>query len=134
MSKDKEFWASLRQKYEDKNRLLLQKEQELRFKLDCMEAAIGDAEKTKKLVQNSAMPAYNTLPSIIENPGFNIKECNCVSEKRGFLNSVYEFLRFGNKEEKKKSADQKLDSAEISKGNTLKTLSKFLYFCFRFWF
>ncbi|XP_044252774.1 uncharacterized protein LOC123003818 isoform X2 [Tribolium madens] len=47
MAKQQEFWETLKLKYEEKNRTLQQKEQELRLKLEAMDAIISKNEKPK---------------------------------------------------------------------------------------
>ncbi|XP_015833907.1 uncharacterized protein LOC658548 isoform X2 [Tribolium castaneum] len=79
MAKQQEFWETLKLKYEEKNRALQQKEQELRLKLEAMDAIIGT--KTEKPTE--------TLP--LKDPEHIFGACTCPppQDKGGFFKCVF---------------------------------------------
>jgi hypothetical protein len=115
MEHHQEFWETLKLKYEDKNRTLQQREQELRHKLEAMDAIIGDSvRKTNELnepkgsfpQQPSIKKSPPVIPSQVENEKLIItqrlsadivpdrpdfKSCTCPPppEKGGFFKCLY---------------------------------------------
>lgn len=105
MTKQQEFWETLKLKYEEKNRTLQQKERELRLKFEAMDAVIGSRNKT--------LPASDALHSE-QMSGF----CTCPppQEKSGFFKCIFSI--FGSS--KPKNAPLMLSS----KSNGAPTISQ----------
>ncbi|KAJ3662350.1 hypothetical protein Zmor_006704 [Zophobas morio] len=69
MDSQQAFWEKLKDKYEAKNRILQQREQELKLKLEAMHTILGNCNHNNK--PNDVVPTTDKTPTTSSIPASN---------------------------------------------------------------